>query len=305
MQSEPIAGGAIASRFYPQATVNITNRCNLRCSHCFVYRDGNPNQADNEPDDDGLLVQIRDIRDRHHIGAMLWMGGEPLIRKSLLRRGLPLFPRNTITTNGTIPLVDFSDVTGNLLYVVSLDGPEILNDSIRGAGVFQRVMENMSRLPGDFPHPVQCQCVVTKRNQQFLPEFVDLIASSPFRHLTFSFHVPSQNDDTGNAWASVRERDTAVRMVLGLKEKTGGLIRNRTRSLEMMLSENRPEQITGDCPAKQFVLPLYLSGQNLVSPFCCYGNDVDCSRCGAWVVFELAAAVENPAAALRRFQRKD
>jgi hypothetical protein len=27
----------------------------------------------------------------------------------------------------------------------------------------------------------------------------------------------------------------------------------------------------------------------LVTPFCCYGNDVDCGRCGAWVVFSLAA----------------
>lgn len=30
---------------YPAAMVNITNRCNLSCHHCFVYRDGNPNES--------------------------------------------------------------------------------------------------------------------------------------------------------------------------------------------------------------------------------------------------------------------
>jgi len=37
------------------------------------------------------------------------------------------------------------------------------------------------------------------------------------------------------------------------------------------------------------VLPLYLEGDHLTTPFCCYGNDVDCERCGGWVVFHLAA----------------
>ncbi|MCW5830537.1 MAG: radical SAM protein [Deltaproteobacteria bacterium] len=305
MDTETVNQSAVPARFYPQAIVNITNRCNLHCSHCFVYRDGNPNQPVSEPSDDDLLAQIREIRDRHRIGAMLWMGGEPLIKKDLLRRGLPLFARNTITTNGTIPLADFSDVTENLLYVISLDGPEALNDSIRGEGVFRRVMDNMGRLPSGFPHVVQCQCVVTRRNQDSLPEFVEIISRSPFRHLTFSFHVPARNDTTGNAWESVRQRDDAIRLVMELKKQMGGLIRNRTRSLEMMLSENNPGKITGNCPAKQLILPLYLSGRTLVSPFCCYGNDVDCDRCGAWVVFEMAAALENPAVAARQLHLPD
>ena len=30
-----------------------------------------------------------------------------------------------------------------------------------------------------------------------------------------------------------------------------------------------------------------------MTPFCCYGNDVDCERCGAWIVFHLAARMEG------------
>lgn len=37
------------------------------------------------------------------------------------------------------------------------------------------------------------------------------------------------------------------------------------------------------------MLPLWLEDDHFATPFCCYGNDVDCGRCGAWVVFAFAA----------------
>ena len=27
---------------YPSVIVNVTERCNLSCAHCFIYRDANP-----------------------------------------------------------------------------------------------------------------------------------------------------------------------------------------------------------------------------------------------------------------------
>ena len=37
------------------------------------------------------------------------------------------------------------------------------------------------------------------------------------------------------------------------------------------------------------ILPLYVGADgNFESTFCCYGNDVDCSRCGAYGVFNAA-----------------
>lgn len=59
-----------------------------------------------------------------------------------------------------------------------------------------------------------------------------------------------------------------------------------------MLSENA-KSVTDNCPSKKHVLPLYLKGSEFVIPYCCYGNDVDCNLCGAWVVFHLAAKLEE------------
>ena len=77
-----------------------------------------------------------------------------------------------------------------------------------------------------------------------------------------------------------------------LKKKYSDFVWNKGRSLELMLSENA-KTVTDKCPSKSLVLPLYLEGNEFVTPYCCYGNDVDCDLCGAWVVFYLAAKLEE------------
>jgi len=146
---------------YPAAIVNVTNRCNLACEHCFIYREGNPNaepaSVHDELCDRDILETLEGLRERHGILSMLWMGGEPLLRRTLLTDGVRLFANNTITTNGTVPLLDLGP---RVLYVISIDGPEDLNDALRGSGTYQRVMRTLARLPDDFSSPIQAQCRV-------------------------------------------------------------------------------------------------------------------------------------------------
>ena len=53
----------VSSRRFPAAMVNITNMCTLRCKHCFVYRDGNPNDKSAEMDTTTTLGSFRNYRD--------------------------------------------------------------------------------------------------------------------------------------------------------------------------------------------------------------------------------------------------
>ncbi len=284
-----VSGSYSEAAGYPSATVNVTNHCNLTCEHCFIYRDGNPNAAPEsiraEMADADMLETLEGLRDRHGIQTMLWMGGEPLLKRKLIAEGMRLFRRNTITTNGTIPLPDFGPDTH---YVVSLDGPEDLNDAIRGAGTFKKVLRNLRRLPEGFSSSVQVQCVVTRRNQHRLEELVDILRQTPIGWMTFTFFVPRRDDDSGDAWATNEERAPAVEEVRRLKRLHGGFIRNSSRSLDLMLP-GACEAVTAACLAQTRVLPLWLDGDHFTTPFCCYGDDVDCGRCGAWVVFDLAA----------------
>jgi MoaA/NifB/PqqE/SkfB family radical SAM enzyme len=273
---------------YPSAMVNITNRCNLKCRHCFVFREDNPNDRRQEMSTPLMLKTLADLQKRHSIDTMLWMGGEPLLRPDVLTEGIKLFNHNHITTNGTLDLIDLP----GCIYVVSLDGPPQYNDDIRGKGGFERVMKTLSKIPEPFGSTVMCQCVVTRQNEHLLEELVERLLPTRFEGMTFSFYVPPANDTSSLTWGDTRQRDEAVQEVMRLKKKYPAFVWNKSRSLELLLSENS-KSVTDHCPSKTYVLPLYLDGDTFVNPFCCYGNDVDCDLCGAWVVFYIAALLEG------------
>jgi MoaA/NifB/PqqE/SkfB family radical SAM enzyme len=235
-----------------------------------------------------MLKQLFELQKQHGIQTMLWMGGEPLLRPDVLREGTKLFAKNHVTTNGTLDLIDLP----RCIFVVSIDGPPDLNDAVRGKGTFEKVMKTLSRVPKKFDPTVMCQCVVTNKNEDHLEELVGLLRPTRFEGMTFSFYVPTRNDSSELTWGSVEKREKAVREALRLKEKYPDFIWNNHRTLELMLPENSG-RVTNNCPSKKLVLPLYLEGSEFVTPFCCYGNDVDCDLCGAWVVFYLAAKLEK------------
>lgn len=293
MYSQPVAYdrlGAEPPQRFPGAMLNVTNRCNLTCSHCFVYTDGNPNDPSHDIPDDELLAELVRVRDRHGLFGMLWMGGEPMLRWRLLERGVKLFQRNVITTNGTVGLKDFG---ASVTYVVSLDGPQDLNDKVRGEGVYARAKRTINAVPDDFVPTLQLQCVVTKENQDRLEELVLDFVDSQADGLVFSFHVPNEGEVSELAWRDVEEREAAVERVLELKRRYPTFVWNSTRALELM----RPATarlVTDRCPAVKTVLPLYVEAGAFTNPKCCYGNNADCDRCGGWVVFAHAAKLEGP-----------
>jgi sulfatase maturation enzyme AslB (radical SAM superfamily) len=235
-----------------------------------------------------MLKKLAELQKLHGIQHMLWMGGEPLLRPDVLREGIKLFSGNTITTNGTLKPIDLP----NCIYVISVDGPTKLNDVIRGNGTFKKVINTLSHIPEKFSSTIMCQCVVTRQNENSLEELVKLLRPTRAEGMTFSFYVPPKNDTSDLTWGSLERRDRAVRIVMELKKKYSDFIWNNSRTLELTLSENA-KAVTEKCPSKSLVLPLYLEGNEFVTPFCCYGNDVDCDLCGAWVVFYLAAKLEE------------
>lgn len=269
---------------FPSALVNVTNRCTLKCKHCFVFRETSPNRKAAELDAPAFLAKVLEKKEQHGFKFMLWMGGEPLLRPDILREGVKHFDSNNITTNGSLDLIDLV----NTMYVVSVDGPPEVNDAVRGKGSFERAMRTLSRVPEDFGPKIIVQCVVTKKTQYQLEPLVEYIRPLPVEGLTFTFYVPRKNDTSEHAWPDLKSRDGAIREIMRIKEKHPDVIRNHGRSLELMLSPNA-KAITDDCSLLKTTLPLYLDNNALVTPFCCYGNDVDCDLCGSWAIFHAAA----------------
>jgi MoaA/NifB/PqqE/SkfB family radical SAM enzyme len=269
---------------YSAALVNVTNVCNLDCAHCFVFRASNPNSPRDKMDDATMLAQLEALRDKHGIQSMLFMGGEPMIRKDLVLRAMPLFARSSIVTNGTYGI---PSVPGHLV-TVSLDGPEAQNDAIRGEGVFQKVKEAVFARDRDDGTTVILQMVVTRSNADCLEAFVEEVADWPVDGVAFTFYVPTKGETSELAWDDLRERDEVIDRVIELKGRYPGVIKANVGTLELMRSDVCLES-TGErgenCSLRR-MLPLYMGeGGSFERTFCCYGNDVDCSRCGAYGVF--------------------
>jgi len=283
---------------FPAALVNVTNVCNLSCTHCFVFRADNPNRPKDKMSDATMLHQLRVLRDKHGIRSMLFMGGEPMIRKNLVLEAMPLFEHSSIVTNGTYGI---PSVPGHLV-TVSLDGPEAMNDPIRGEGVFQKVKDAVFARDPDDGTTVILQMTITRQNAPGIEEFVETVQEWPVSGVAFTFYVPSMGEESDLAWSDLRERDAVVRRVIAVKTKHPAVVKSNIGALELMLSD-RSMAVTGEhgepCGLRR-MLPLYMGeGGEFERTFCCYGNNVDCTRCGAYGVFNGAyhrlAGTEEPA----------
>ena len=271
-------------RHFGSALVNVTNVCNLSCRHCFVFRADNPNKPKDKMDDATMLHQLEALRDRHGIRSMLFMGGEPMIRRNLVMQAMPLFERSSIVTNGTYGI---PSVPGHLV-TVSLDGPEAMNDPIRGEGVFQKVKKAVfERDPADGT-TVMLQMTITKENAPGIEEFVEEVKDWPVDGVAFTFYVPSLGESSELAWDDLRERDAVIERVMAVKRRYPDRVKSNLGALALMKSENAlgVTGVAGETCGLRQMLPLYMGeGGNFERTFCCYGNNVDCSRCGAYAVF--------------------
>ncbi|MBW2529056.1 MAG: radical SAM protein [Deltaproteobacteria bacterium] len=130
---------------------HITERCNLRCTHC--YQDGRSTVELGLTESRRLLDDFVDLL-AGRPGQVTITGGEPLVRSEffdlcgeVVDRGLGL----AVLTNGV--LID-DDCAGRLSALsprfvqVSIEGDRDTHDRIRGAGSYERAIAGLKRLIG-------------------------------------------------------------------------------------------------------------------------------------------------------------
>ncbi len=128
----------------PIVVWNSTRTCNLKCVHC--YTDSENINYRGELTTDEAKAMIKDLG-QFKVPAILFSGGEPLIRKDLfelaayaLEQGI----KPTLSTNGTLITRDIArklKETGFTYIGISLDGIGEVNDQFRGVkGAFDRAM---------------------------------------------------------------------------------------------------------------------------------------------------------------------
>jgi len=131
--------------------INPTDRCNLKCIHCW-QRAFKKIDSDYELPDYKLIEVVKEAIDLGVEEFEITGGGEPLMRKELVLKIMEIIKSNkkfgNITTNG---ILFNSDDARKIVKIgwdrvtFSLDGPDAkTNDIIRGKGIFEKTTKSIN-----------------------------------------------------------------------------------------------------------------------------------------------------------------
>lgn len=135
----------------PFLIASITSSCNLHCAGCYARCSNacTDEAAAGQLTDEEWLTIFREARTLG-VGFILLAGGEPLMRRDVIRAAgrIPeiLFP---IFTNGTMldsEYIKLFDQYRNLIPVFSMEGQQESTDERRGRGVYQRLISAMEQM---------------------------------------------------------------------------------------------------------------------------------------------------------------
>jgi len=139
--------GGLKRRFTkaPMATnYDLTYKCNLRCEHCYFHRAVEEKCLQGESLNDLTNEQWIKIFKYHRsigVNSAALTGGEPTLRMNLLFEAKKIFDNVQITTNGIKKIPKFP--RKQPVIWTSLDGGPETHNAIRGAEIFDRIIENI------------------------------------------------------------------------------------------------------------------------------------------------------------------
>ena len=177
----------------PHLVIELTNRCNLRCQHCFAERHAATGELP-------LAILEKVLREGHACGLdeVSFTGGEPTLHRQfedIVRQVCGARYAFGFVSNG----VNFSQIYPLLLrsrpwfkgVTFSLDGArEATHDRLRGRGSFRQVMRAAS-ISVVKELPFTLNMVLTAQNRPEVAEMVALAGRLGSRGVRFGYLMPT------------------------------------------------------------------------------------------------------------------
>lgn len=244
------------------AEIDVTDNCNLRCIHCYHFN------CKNEFKTQELSISVWKNRFKalYKLGIkkVLLCGGEPALRMDVLMAADKIFPYVLVITNGTIKIPQKFNHT----LFVSIDGSEKINDSIRGKGVYSKVMQNYSK-----DKRVIINMTLMRDNYAELENIVKVSKQHGFKGVVCN--ICAGSIDCGNAYVVTRkERGLIIRE---MKRVKGLYPKDFLLNKQMIEWFERPDH-RDSCSWRNEVLHYDVSWNQKK---CAVANP-DCSNCGCF-----------------------
>lgn len=168
-----------------QSVVFITNRCNLACKHCAVFKKpGEPGFYELSFEEiiaifEKCYAQGSRVLDIEGGEPLLWKDGDKTCRDLVRTAKAMGFVSVSIKTNGLRPI----DTNADSVWV-SIDGLAEIHDNIRGTGTFQKIENNIA---ASHFHSINCSMIINKLNYKSIDKVIKWVEKTP--HLrSISFH---------------------------------------------------------------------------------------------------------------------
>jgi len=179
---------------------HITDRCNLRCTHCYQENFSGSNELDLNGLKQVANEIIKTLAKWGKKGDIAITGGEPLVKKEMLPLVNYLNSADEIfsidiLTNGTLLDEDLIEQIRSFkkirCFQVSLDGASHdTNDSIRGKGSFEKAIAGI-RLLRKNDIKVNIMFTLQRINMRDIPLIIDLANAESISTLTIERMVPT------------------------------------------------------------------------------------------------------------------
>jgi len=262
-------------------SVDVTDQCNLRCDHCYFFEQDHSAQWS--------LEQWRALFERMKMEGFrfyqcTWVGGEPLLRPEIIELGRSYFKYNTVTTNGSISLPDWKDVS----WYISVDGGRRIHERMRNTpGLYDTIKRTIDQSEG--LKITIAYCVTSENYIEIADSLAEWNRNPKVRNMVFSFFTPVRGLDD-SLWLGWDEKDRVLELLIKEKKVYGDFIVNTERALRLMKSD-RSRSVTDRCP---FAEKSYALGPDgIMKEPCMLGPKADCDRCGCVVPFYLKSLTDR------------
>jgi len=169
------------------AGIEITNKCNLNCVHCYNDKYDKKHLIDINPDDFRLILSRLQTLGVFSVSIS---GGEPLCHNNFEDICKLLKEKKFVAelvTNGSL-LDNYSEIINNTFHkiYISIDGPENIHNKIRDRNCFRQIIKNLSLIK---IRKIMC-ATISRLNKQYLEKIIRLAIKLKFDSLCIFIFKP-------------------------------------------------------------------------------------------------------------------
>ena len=247
---------------------DLTWQCNLKCKHCYFF--SSTTELKNKRTELSAEEWIKVFKYHRKLGTKIAVltGGEPTLRMDVIKEAIKIFPSVQVVSNGIIKLPRFNGYK-QPKYWVSIDGNKETHDKIRGARVFDKVIQNIRE-----NNPVVTSTIMAL-NYKEIEDIVKIAHNNDASGLIFQFYTDYPDSPLllkGNILKKT------IKDILKVMRKYGDFIFYSKKMLEIYMSK----EFVPHCIFKTgYIKSFYPDGKQ---KFCVMGNSpLLCDNCGCVV----------------------